>query len=112
VRAGGAAALVELWPAQTLEAWAYILGFGLMQAALLLLVPGGKHVAPTTPKGNTPVYRVRERFFVCVVFLRVCICVIARTCARRILLLGGPVLPARRRRQRGGGGGGRQAVHA
>jgi hypothetical protein len=54
----GAAAVWNAWPVPTAEAWAYIVGFGLLQAVLMLAVPGREFKGPVTPKGNVPVYKV------------------------------------------------------
>lgn len=46
-----------------LQAWFTLLVFGSLQALLQLALPGRRHEGPTTPKGNTPVYKVCA--FVC-----------------------------------------------
>ncbi|KAK9792943.1 hypothetical protein WJX73_000881 [Symbiochloris irregularis] len=49
--------LYYLWPRPSAEAWLTLLVFGSLQALLQLALPGRRHEGPTTPKGNTPVYK-------------------------------------------------------
>lgn len=53
----GFGAIRDLWQWPTQEAAQYVAAFGLIQAALQLLVPGKPYHAPITPKGNKPVYK-------------------------------------------------------
>ena len=54
----GLSGLWTAWPRPSLEAWSYVAGHGLLQAALQLGLPGRTHLGPVTPKGNVPVYKV------------------------------------------------------
>ena len=58
VQLEGPSGLWAAWPRPSLEAWGYVAGHGLLQAALLLGLPGRTHHGPVTPKGNVPVYKV------------------------------------------------------
>ncbi len=58
VQIEGPSGLWAAWPRPSLEAWGYVAGHGLLQAALLLGLPGRTHYGPVTPKGNVPVYKV------------------------------------------------------
>ena len=58
VQLEGLSGLWAAWPRPSLEAWSYVAGHGLLQAALQLWLPGRRHLGPVTPKGNVPVYKV------------------------------------------------------
>ena len=52
-----------LWaamPRPTLDAWTHIAVFGVLEAALQMLLPGKEHKGPVTPNGNVPVYKVHK----------------------------------------------------
>jgi hypothetical protein len=48
-----------VWGSKGMEAWAWFLGFGVLQAALQVFVPGSTFHGPVSPKGNVPIYKVR-----------------------------------------------------
>lgn len=55
----GLQGLWQAWPRPGSEACLTLVAYGLFQAALQHLVPGKRFEGPVTPKGNTPVYKVR-----------------------------------------------------
>lgn len=58
VRERGAGGLVELVPLPNLLALQQVAVFGVLQAALMLLVPCKIFEGPITPHGNRPLYKV------------------------------------------------------
>lgn len=54
--AGGLPHLAATYPRPSWVALGYILGFGAIQAAFMLLLPGKRFLGPTTPRGNVPEY--------------------------------------------------------
>jgi 7-dehydrocholesterol reductase len=56
-REQGLGPIKDMWPQPTVEAVQYVAAFGLLQAALMLMVPGKAYYAPITPKGNQPIYK-------------------------------------------------------
>lgn len=54
----GVRGLWNAMPRPTLDAWIHIAVFGVLEAALQLLLPGKEHKGPVTPNGNVPVYKV------------------------------------------------------
>lgn len=63
VKKGGLRVLYDIWPRPSVEAWTYILGFGLLQALFQLFIPGPEFQGPITPKGNVPKYKVMPCHF-------------------------------------------------
>lgn len=56
----GLQGLWQAWPRPGSEACLTLVAYGLFQAALQCIVPGKRFEGPVTPKGNTPVYKVRS----------------------------------------------------
>ena len=54
----GMRGLWDAMPRPTLDAWTHIAVFGVLEAALQMLLPGKEHKGPVTPNGNVPVYKV------------------------------------------------------
>jgi 7-dehydrocholesterol reductase len=51
-------ALARAWPMPTLKAAEIISVFALLEAALMILLPGKKHLGPVTPSGDRPTYKL------------------------------------------------------
>lgn len=56
----GMRGLWDAMPRPTLDAWTHIAVFGVLEAALQMLLPGKEHKGPVTPNGNVPVYKVHK----------------------------------------------------
>jgi 7-dehydrocholesterol reductase len=60
----GIRGVLSRWPSitspETVEACTWFFSFGALQAVLQLLVPGKLFFGPVSPKGNVPVYKVRD----------------------------------------------------
>lgn len=50
--------LVREWPRPSLAAVQIIAVFALLEAVLLVVIPGKKHLGPVTPAGNRPAYKL------------------------------------------------------
>lgn len=48
-----------IWGAKAVEAWTWFVSFGVLQAALQVLVPGPTFHGPVSPRGNVPIYKVQ-----------------------------------------------------
>lgn len=59
-RESGIQGLIHQWPKATPEVWKILALVGSLQAFLQVAVPGQKFLGPVSPKGNTPVYKVRN----------------------------------------------------
>ena len=56
----GMRGLWDAMPRPTLDAWTHIAVFGVLEAALQMLLPGKEHKGPVTPNGNVPDYKVHK----------------------------------------------------
>jgi len=83
VQIEGPSGLWAAWPRPSLEAWGYVAGHGLLQAALLLGLPGRTHYGPVTPKGNVPVYKVCAAILAAAYGVAVCLCSGGNCCNAR-----------------------------
>lgn len=70
VKLEGLKGLYAAWPRPSLEAWSFIVGHGVLQAALQLLMPGKAHKGPVTPAGNVPLYKVPQFTLECAHLLK------------------------------------------
>lgn len=62
----GLSALAAAYPSPSFTGLSYILGFGALQAALQVLLPGQNFYGPPTPRGNVPVYKSNGVLAYCV----------------------------------------------
>ena len=67
IKREGVQGLIRRWPyvflgSKAFAAWRWFVGFGVLQAAMQLLVPGKVFRGPLSPMGNVPEYKVRTLY--------------------------------------------------